>query len=68
MLKFFQKTRLFLAETGTELKKASWPGRQELWQSTVLVLFAVMLLGFFVALFDFSLYNFVSFFTQWVKA
>ena len=50
----------------TELKKASWPTKTELRDSTVVVLIATALLGSFIALTDFSLMNGVTFLTQLV--
>jgi preprotein translocase subunit SecE len=47
-----------------ELKKASWPTRQELWDSTVVVIVACFLLGLFTSIVDFSLYQFVDLFTK----
>ncbi len=48
----------------TELQKASWPTRQELWDSTVIVIVAALLLGLFTGISDFSLYQFVDLFTR----
>lgn len=50
----------------TELKKASWPSKTELRDSTVVVLVATVLLGSFIALTDFSLMNGVQFLTDLV--
>jgi preprotein translocase subunit SecE len=67
------KTRNFFNEVKIELQKASWPWDpkergfrryKELSDSTVVVIVAMLLLGGFVALFDFLLVNVVQFFTQ----
>ena len=47
-----QVTRTFLGEVGAELKKCSWPTRPELFDSTVVVILSVLLLGAFIALCD----------------
>ncbi len=47
------KTREFLAEVGTELKKSSWPTRKELMDSTVVVIITMLILGVFVAVADY---------------
>ena len=44
--------RGFFDEVGAELKKCAWPTRPELFDSTVVVIISVGLLGGFVALSD----------------
>ncbi|MDQ8195495.1 preprotein translocase subunit SecE [Coraliomargarita sp. SDUM461004] len=63
----FTSIRLFYKETLTELKKASWPSKVELRDSTIVVLLATVILGFYVALIDFSLMNGVELLTSWVR-
>jgi len=67
------KVKDFFSEVKVELQKASWPWDtkekgfrryKELTDSTVVVIVAMMLLGGYVALFDFVLVNFVHFFTR----
>lgn len=60
----FRATRIFFGEMIAELQKASWPTRQELWDSTVVVIVAALLLGLFTTISDFSLYQFVDLFTK----
>ena len=69
----FTKVKNFFSEMKVELQKASWPWDtkekgfrryKELTDSTVVVVVAMMLLGGYVALFDFVLVNFVHFFTR----
>ena len=69
----FTKVKNFFGEVKIELQKASWPWDpkekgfrryKELTDSTVVVVVAMMLLGGYVALFDFVLVNFVHFFTR----
>ena len=60
----FRSTRLFFGEMLAELQKASWPTRQELWDSTVVVIVASLLLGLFTSITDFSLYQFIDLFTK----
>jgi preprotein translocase subunit SecE len=63
----------FFSEVKTELLKCSWPWDpkekgfrryKELWDSTLVVVIAMLLLGGYVALFDFILVNVVHFFTK----
>ena len=63
----FSSIRLFYKETMTELKKASWPSKTELRDSTFVVLIATVILGSFIALTDFSLMNGVELLTSWVR-
>ena len=67
------KTKNFFSEVKVELQKASWPWEpkekgirryKELTDSTMVVIIAMLLLGGYVALFDFVLVNFVHFFTR----
>ncbi len=67
------RVKNFLSEVKVELQKASWPWDpkekgfrryKELTDSTLVVIIAMLLLGGYVALFDFVLVNFVHFFTR----
>ena len=67
------KVKNFFSEVKVELQKASWPWEpkekgirryKELTDSTLVVIIAMLLLGGYVALFDFLLVNFVHFFTR----
>ena len=67
------KTKNFLGEVKVELQKASWPWDmkekgikryKELTDSTLVVIIAMLLLGGYVALFDFILVNVIHFFTR----
>ena len=50
-----------------ELKKAAWPSKTELRDSTVVVLLATVILGSFIAITDFSLMNGVELLTSWAR-
>jgi len=67
MANIFQKTRVFYSETVGELKKASWPDINELRGSTLVIIVSVLILGLYVALSDFSVYNWVTMLTRWLK-
>ena len=67
------KTKNFFSEVKVELQKASWPWEpkekgirryKELTDSTLVVLIAMLLLGGYVALFDFVLVNVIHYFTK----
>jgi len=63
----FSSVRIFFIETVDELKKASWPTRTELRDSTIVVILASLLLGLFTAVSDFSLVNVVELLTTFVS-
>lgn len=63
----FSSIRIFVIEMIDELKKCTWPTRQELIQSTGVVIFAALLLGLFTSISDFSLYQVVALFTKLVS-
>ena len=67
------KSKNFINEVKVELQKASWPWEpkekgikryKELTDSTIVVIIAMLLLGGYVALFDFILVNVLHFFTR----
>ena len=59
----FRSTRIFVGEIIDELKKATWPTRQELRDSTIVVIVAAVILGLFTSISDFALYQVVDLFT-----
>jgi len=63
----FTKVRTFYKETMLELSKASWPDFQELRGSTMVVVIGVAVLGFFISVSDFSLSNWVEYFTDLLR-
>ena len=63
----FSSTRLFFTETIGELRKATWPTRTELRDSTIVVIAATLLLGLFTSISDFSLFQVVDLLTSWVR-
>jgi len=44
--------RGFLGDVGSEMRKATWPDRQELIESTVVVIVSMLLMSAFVGLSD----------------
>ena len=51
----------FLSEVKSELKKVSWPTRDELKASTVVVIIATFLLGIYIGIIDFFLSKIITF-------
>ncbi|MDR2377227.1 MAG: preprotein translocase subunit SecE [Puniceicoccales bacterium] len=66
-MKWWTKVRGFGAETVTELRKVTWPDRKEMRRSIVVVLVGMLLLGIFVSLSDFALYEVVDLLSTWVR-
>jgi preprotein translocase subunit SecE len=54
----------YVRATREELKKCNWPDRQELRQSTVVVMISVALLGLFTAVADFGITAVVNLMNQ----
>ena len=52
--------RHFFDEVVIELKKCAWPSKQELMESTVMVIVASLILGGFVGISDFFLIELLS--------
>ena len=52
MAGIIDKSKKFVLDTIAELNKSSWPPRNELIESTLLVIVSVILLGSFVACVD----------------
>ena len=67
MKNLFSSIRIFTGEMVGELKKASWPTKTELRDSTVVVIAASLLLGLFTSISDFALYQVIDLCTQLVK-
>jgi preprotein translocase subunit SecE len=53
--------RQYLAEVRAELKKVAWPGRREVFNSTVVVLIAVVFMTSLIFGFDYASSKFVLF-------
>jgi preprotein translocase subunit SecE len=64
----FRPIRIFFGETVQELKKTAWPTRTELRDSTIVVFVATLILGAYVALADFAVYNWIQLITAWVRS
>jgi preprotein translocase subunit SecE len=63
MQKFLTKTKLFIIGTLEELRKCSWPKREELYESTIIVILAIVLIAVYVAGVDFVSQKVISFLT-----
>lgn len=52
VLQIFKKMKNFLFESKQELGRVSWPSKQELWDSTMVVILVSIMLAVFVGIFD----------------
>ena len=52
IVELFNTLKTFLGEVKIELKKCTWPTRQELIGSTMVVVISVLIIGVFVGLSD----------------
>jgi preprotein translocase SecE subunit len=50
---YFDRLRQYVDETREELRKCTWPGKDELMGSTVVVLLSILILGGFTIAIDF---------------
>ncbi|PYS29101.1 MAG: preprotein translocase subunit SecE [Acidobacteria bacterium] len=50
-----QKSRQFYSDVRSEMKKVSWPGRQEVVGTTIVVVVAVFFFGLYLGLVDYLL-------------
>ena len=57
------KIRVFFEETNEELKKCTWPNRDQLLESTLLVIVALVAVAAFVTLVDRALLILINFVT-----
>ncbi|MCD6094113.1 MAG: preprotein translocase subunit SecE [Candidatus Omnitrophica bacterium] len=58
------QARKFLQEVKGELKKVSWSKRRELFDSTIAVIVATVLLGIFIGIVDFFFSQMIRIFIQ----
>ena len=56
---YLQRLADYAAETREELRKCTWPSREELKGSTVVVMITIILLGLFIIGSDFVILKFV---------
>ncbi len=60
IVSFFEKIGLFLKEVKTELKKVSWSSKEELKDSTTIVIVSVAVMGTVIGFFDFIMSRLIN--------
>ena len=63
-LSFFGKIRSFIERTMDEMRKCTWPTREQLLESTVLVLVVMAVSSAYIAGVDQILYHIITFLTS----
>ncbi len=61
---YLLRLTIYVRATREELKKCNWPDRQELRESTLVVMLSVLLLGVFTAVADFGITAVVNLMNQ----
>ena len=56
----FKRTRTFLREVRVELKKVTWPSRQDTISSTGVVIVVVFMISFYLGIIDIALSKMVT--------
>ncbi|UCE42345.1 MAG: preprotein translocase subunit SecE [Candidatus Aminicenantes bacterium] len=51
-VKWYRRFVSFLREVRAELKKVTWPSRNEVYSTTIVVIFATVFFGFYLFLMD----------------
>ena len=57
----FAELRTFFSEVRAELKKVSWPGKQEVYSTTLVVVFTTVIFGFYLFFADMAFSRVMSF-------
>ena len=52
MVERFNRLKLFMVETWAELKKTTWPGRPEVYGTTLVVIVTVLICAFYLWIVD----------------
>ncbi len=56
----FEKLRQFLNEVSREMRKVSWPSREEVWESTQVVIAICLVITAFIGLLDWLISTLVA--------
>ena len=62
-----KKIKKFFSEMVEELRKSTWPKRNELVRSSIIVIAGMFFVSLYISLVDFSLFNVVDFISKLVK-
>jgi preprotein translocase subunit SecE len=62
---FWQQTRDYFGEVRAEMHRVTWPGRQEIWSTTVMVIITTFAFAAYFAACDSIFSKAVSWFLAW---
>jgi len=68
MLEYYRRARVFFTEAYGEFKKVTWPPRQEVYGTTVVVILTVFFFGFYLYGLDVGLSYLAAALTRLVEA
>ena len=51
-IRWYKRFIIFLKDVRSELKKVTWPGRSEVYSTTLVVIFAMIFFGFYLFFMD----------------
>jgi preprotein translocase subunit SecE len=51
-LRWYKRFIIFLKDVRSELRKVTWPGRSEVYSTTLVVIFAMIFFGFYLFFMD----------------
>jgi len=51
-IRWYKRFVIFLKDVRSELKKVTWPGRSEVYSTTLVVIFAMIFFGFYLFFMD----------------
>lgn len=64
----FERIRGYISDVRAEMKRVTWPGKQEVYSTTVMVIITTFLFGFYFMLCDQAFSRLISFILNWGKS
>jgi len=64
----FGRVKGYIADVRAEMKRVTWPGKQEVYSTTVMVIITTFLFGFYFMLCDQAFSHLISFVLNWGKS
>jgi preprotein translocase subunit SecE len=64
----WNSVKVYISEVRAEMRRVTWPGKQEVYGTTVMVIITTFLFGFYFMLCDEGFSRLVSFILNWGKS
>ncbi len=64
----WSRLKNYVADVRAEMRRVTWPGKQEVYGTTVMVIITTFLFGFYFMLCDESFQHFVAYILNWGKS